>query len=324
MQTTNPKQSFTRECAFLALVRLMQTKSLSSISVTELTKKAGISRTAFYKNYSSVEDVIVKYFDSNHLGLIWEDEKMENLSAAAIVKNLISGHFEWLSDNKYLMKKLLITDNMFLYNSWVKRNFHDSLSWLMSYLGFVTTYEISACSGIFCELVRDWVSSGMDDKSRHAAEGSLYHMLYVYKHAADRASVHFTSPKHLGRLRSFNGVGHFNFSLSGESVTAYVLVEHDIISSCSAEVVATHGKEDFLNAASDAACSFVCGQPTVAALSITASDVSRMLNGLPEDYMYCAALAAGAIKNASIDFYNRLSLAHSLSGEEAGSLLMSY
>ena len=39
----------------------MQTKPLSSISVTELTKKAGISRTAFYNNYNSVENVTVVF-----------------------------------------------------------------------------------------------------------------------------------------------------------------------------------------------------------------------------------------------------------------------
>ena len=63
MQPSNPKQSFTQDCAFLALTKLIRNKPLSSISVTELTKKAGISRTAFYNNYNSVEDVIAKYFD---------------------------------------------------------------------------------------------------------------------------------------------------------------------------------------------------------------------------------------------------------------------
>lgn len=71
MQNVGKKQSFTRDCAFLALTRLIQQKPLSEISITELTRKAGISRTAFYKNYASVEDVFTMYLQSILITAAW-------------------------------------------------------------------------------------------------------------------------------------------------------------------------------------------------------------------------------------------------------------
>lgn len=41
------------------LFHLMQTKSLSEITITELVKGAGVARASFYRNYDSKEDVLV-------------------------------------------------------------------------------------------------------------------------------------------------------------------------------------------------------------------------------------------------------------------------
>ncbi|MGN0287939.1 MAG: TetR/AcrR family transcriptional regulator [Atopobiaceae bacterium] len=49
------------ECLALTLVDLMDTRPLSSISVSELTKQAGISRATFYRHFSSAEDVLERY-----------------------------------------------------------------------------------------------------------------------------------------------------------------------------------------------------------------------------------------------------------------------
>lgn len=41
------------------LFTLMQTKSLSEITITELVEGAGVARASFYRNYCSKEDVLV-------------------------------------------------------------------------------------------------------------------------------------------------------------------------------------------------------------------------------------------------------------------------
>lgn len=49
----------TRECLTAALMQLMKEKPLDKITITELVARSGVSRTAFYRNYSTKEDILV-------------------------------------------------------------------------------------------------------------------------------------------------------------------------------------------------------------------------------------------------------------------------
>ena len=53
-----------RECIQAALIRLMKTKELKDITITELTKTAGVSRTTYYRNYYEKADVLQDLFNS--------------------------------------------------------------------------------------------------------------------------------------------------------------------------------------------------------------------------------------------------------------------
>jgi AcrR family transcriptional regulator len=48
----------TRECIESALIILMSEKEYSKITISELVSKAGVSRTAYYRNYASKEDIL--------------------------------------------------------------------------------------------------------------------------------------------------------------------------------------------------------------------------------------------------------------------------
>lgn len=49
----------TRECLTTALMQLIKEKPLDKITITELVARSGVSRTAFYRNYSTKEDILV-------------------------------------------------------------------------------------------------------------------------------------------------------------------------------------------------------------------------------------------------------------------------
>jgi AcrR family transcriptional regulator len=48
----------TRECIEAALILLMAEKEYSEITISEIVKRAGVSRTAYYRNYESKEDIL--------------------------------------------------------------------------------------------------------------------------------------------------------------------------------------------------------------------------------------------------------------------------
>jgi len=62
-----------KEYIVSAVLYLIKSKPLSSISVSELCAKAGVSRMTFYRNYDSIEDIFIK-----HLGEKFEEYKSQD------------------------------------------------------------------------------------------------------------------------------------------------------------------------------------------------------------------------------------------------------
>lgn len=65
----------TKTCLRTALIQLLENKEISDISVSELARKAGVSRTAFYSKYQTVDDVLTELIDevlSEMNNSIWE------------------------------------------------------------------------------------------------------------------------------------------------------------------------------------------------------------------------------------------------------------
>ncbi|OBZ18462.1 hypothetical protein A8L34_02440 [Bacillus sp. FJAT-27264] len=56
----------TKEWITLALLELLKTIKLSKLTVSEVVKKAGVSRMAFYRNYESLEQVLEEYFEPKY------------------------------------------------------------------------------------------------------------------------------------------------------------------------------------------------------------------------------------------------------------------
>lgn len=67
-----------------ALLKLMQKKSFHTITITELTKKAGVGRVSFYRNFESKEDVLTSYFSEKMVE--WSEVLMQNKSNDIILE----------------------------------------------------------------------------------------------------------------------------------------------------------------------------------------------------------------------------------------------
>lgn len=53
-----------RDYLTTALLQLLETHDLATITVTQVVKRAGVSRMAFYRNFTTLSDVLTAYFDS--------------------------------------------------------------------------------------------------------------------------------------------------------------------------------------------------------------------------------------------------------------------
>lgn len=70
----------TKECIRTALIYLMNDYSFDKITITAIIKRSGVSRAAFYRNYSSKEEVLREIGDtiSDLIAVSLTEEKYQN------------------------------------------------------------------------------------------------------------------------------------------------------------------------------------------------------------------------------------------------------
>ncbi len=59
----NESNRLAKECIVIALIELMKVRDYDSITITEITRKAGVSRMAYYRNYTSKDDILNKFIE---------------------------------------------------------------------------------------------------------------------------------------------------------------------------------------------------------------------------------------------------------------------
>ena len=109
MDMTKKNTKIVNESITLALIQLMTKKEFHEISITELTKRAGVSRISFYRNFEDKTDVLRKYLnDIQYEFMLSRDANRHESSFSEYITEL----FVHLSKYKELAI-LLLKANMF-------------------------------------------------------------------------------------------------------------------------------------------------------------------------------------------------------------------
>lgn len=69
MKKKNESNKLAKECIVTALIELMKVQDYNAITITDITRKAGVSRMAYYRNYTSKDDILNTYMDEVGLSI---------------------------------------------------------------------------------------------------------------------------------------------------------------------------------------------------------------------------------------------------------------
>lgn len=152
----------TQECLQTALIHLMAEKPLDKISVTELVARAGVSRTAFYSNYSSKEEILTQWLADSV-------DRLCVLAREALRKGHITEVYVLLFDE--------IRRDVDCFSALFRANLQEMLFTRLeeSVLNQFTPYDletkylITAWCGAFNYVIFRWVRDGMREPSSEVA-----------------------------------------------------------------------------------------------------------------------------------------------------------
>lgn len=153
----------TKESLQTALITLMATKKFESITISELVKKAGVSRTAFYRNYNSKEDVILEF--CNYI--------IQRINSYLNDEKIINNSFDSLCDFFKIIKKeeksFKILLQAGLYNA-SSINIDSLANKMLISISIEERYKIIAINTAIYAITIDWVNSGMKETEEFMAK----------------------------------------------------------------------------------------------------------------------------------------------------------
>lgn len=147
----------TKECIQSALILLMGEMPFHKITITEIVRRSGVSRTAFYRNFSSKEDVLsdlseqlLSGFTQMVMTAIHEDNP----------EGLYCQMFQLVKDNHQefgLMVKAGLQRNEYLnVSAYIEAQYTN--------LDIMTRYAILGWWGALLNIVLDWYQKGMKEE----------------------------------------------------------------------------------------------------------------------------------------------------------------
>lgn len=153
----------TKECILSALMVLMGEKPFAKITITEIVKRSGVSRTAFYRNFSSKEDVLSD-LSSHILG------EVSRIVLEAIQKDnpfqMYCQVFQLIRDNRLefdILLKAGLQQNEYM-------NVSTYIDQQYAGLDVMSRYAILGWWGALQNILQDWYLHGMGEDIRDMAD----------------------------------------------------------------------------------------------------------------------------------------------------------
>ena len=144
----------TRECLQTALLILLENKPLKEITITELVKRSGVSRSAFYRSYNTKEELLIDLCNTIIARIKSAIKALEKTDRLLWFNNLFTIIKEHSSQVPLLLKPDFL-NIFFKKESNLDKVFMDS--------SITNRYKAIAMSGALANITFHWVKSGMQE-----------------------------------------------------------------------------------------------------------------------------------------------------------------
>lgn len=149
-----------------ALFCLMERKSFSDITVTELVKRAGIARATYYRNYSSKEAVLEEYIDDilNTFNLEYPVETVSDRFTARHILRVLDYVSRYHKDLQILHKSGLSSIYLDRMNQYLFKIAFNGSS------GMEEKFDLYAYAGAEFNIIFSWLINDMKESPYEIAD----------------------------------------------------------------------------------------------------------------------------------------------------------
>lgn len=164
MEKQNEINALTKECILTALLRLMEEKPYKSISITDITTLAGVSRMAYYRNYSSKEDILLKRLEDEKKKII----ESVNGQKAESLKDIIYYVSNFIQDNSDVITAIYNADLTHKLTDMLNKRIHSYFP--VADQNTEGKYAVKFYVGAILSVYRYWIDTGMEEPAETITE----------------------------------------------------------------------------------------------------------------------------------------------------------
>ncbi len=163
----NKTRSVKREI-ISALMKMMAEKPYMDITVTDLINKAGVARASFYRNFSSINDVLDALVDRLSDGVI--ENVLSGLSCADETKwrDFLINHFKRFLNRKSEMAEIRFENLPVLFNR--LNSMIEKKNSSLNHKTIKDKYSAVAKTGLINSITWKWMESGAQESPEKMAD----------------------------------------------------------------------------------------------------------------------------------------------------------
>lgn len=160
-------------------ILMQEKKSLNNITVTELVKKAEITRSSFYTHFESIYDVAQSLQDETLNVLINNIKDIESLDGFDKCVDII---FKYLEENEHIYRMMLSSNDPLLFLSRLNKFFNNYTKEFLtkdndSDLSLSITFFTDGCMDLIVKYFRKDINYSLDDIKKYIK--SLFRKIFL-------------------------------------------------------------------------------------------------------------------------------------------------
>jgi len=154
----NPIAEQSKEMIISALLKLLEEKHYTQITISDIADKAQLARRTFYRNFNSKEDVIKEYYDKQSEKLMEVLKKEETLSVYIVART----YFTFMKRNLDVLRLLEKNDLLYLILQFSQPLIYQTFEMdnITNDKSYYTNYLFAFTSGAFWNVLIVWLREG--------------------------------------------------------------------------------------------------------------------------------------------------------------------
>jgi len=147
-----------KEALALALFRLLETKTITQISVSEIIKLAGVSRSSFYRNFDTKEQILSDYIQYCYREY-FKKHPVISLNDNNHFRLFLTYRFRFIFEHRHFF--IILRKHNLLY--YLFETFDPELSSMLSGSHFRTKYDKIFFSSCSAGIIQQWIDNGFKE-----------------------------------------------------------------------------------------------------------------------------------------------------------------